>query len=259
MDAPVELASLALLWFAARIVDKPDEKRNLLHFAFAGAFGLTFKESMPIQWVLTAVWLAWVLGVRRGDWRGVGWMLGTSVGAAAVAIIWMARVVGGLDAYFGALTPIPRFMATQSYSAQCCGGPPWMLPLAMFVLSPLVASLAVIGLWKLKSPLHRGMAAICGAEILVHALAPNLMNLRYIAYVQAPLALIAGLGIDRLYRKAGSLAAPVARRTAVTGVLLLPVFGGLSDYDRFQRYFNLHQLLDPGANFVVFESLRQGR
>ncbi len=240
-DAPVELASLLLVWLVCEIVR--DSSRRSWHFLFAvvASLGVTLKESFAVPLGICGVWLLCVL-LKRGEWRNALMLTLMSLAGCLVAITWLAEMAGGFRDLERVVTGIAGVNAVNPYAIKWASGPGYLLLDGLWIVSPMFALLALTGV--LRALDHRSsvgvqyaalpwIAAFTLSNVVVAMIVPHWLNLRYVSVAFGTYCLLAGVGAELLFSIGSKQFAD--RRRGIFAILFAAVM--LTGAATASRYF----------------------
>jgi tetratricopeptide (TPR) repeat protein len=228
-----------------------------LGFALIGSFTLTVKETPAASFFLIALGVVAVLLLRR-DFRSTMIFVLACCLTSLVALVWLAHLVGGFDALAQMSTATAAFLQTSPYSIEYEAGPPWQLLHGLFLISAAGSLLFAVSLpyaFTPKRPVAPQRQMLLGLAIftifflLLAALLPHHLNLRYICAVYGPIYLLAGVGLTRVFTWLRAAGIPENALMPVLGIAVL--LAASLDYRGFLNNFAAPDVQDLSIRMVL--------
>jgi hypothetical protein len=203
-EAVAEAVALLLILVASEITAGSRHPAWAFVFAATGAFAITIKQTTTISFALCAVWVLVVLMSRR-ERRNTLFFAGLCAVASLAAVGWLAHLLGGWHHFTALLSNNTNSLEDNAYSIEYETGSPWSLTQAFAIVSTPTLLLALLALGYAVDPRHpttvqrRIVLALLGISAVFLALVtvlPHHINLRYLAPLFAPAALLAGVGMS---------------------------------------------------------------
>jgi 4-amino-4-deoxy-L-arabinose transferase-like glycosyltransferase len=257
-DTVIEAVALLMLLAACEVAAGSRPMGWGILVALTGGFAITLKQTAVLSFAFCAGWILVVLWLRRQR-RDAALFAGLCTLTVLVAVAWLAHLLGGWQHFVAFLTNSMNSSTGNAYSMAYEGGSPLRLGRAFPVVSAptVMLVLAAIGYARDLSrpvPVERQMTwaffGLCVVFLATVTLMNNRMNLRYLAPLYAPEALLAGVGmaflVDMATQRRPAWGAPVA---GVAGMLVLGA--AALDYTHFRTEFALPDVQDLSVRMVV--------
>jgi hypothetical protein len=203
-EAVAEAVVLLLILVASEITAGSRHPAWAFVFAATGAFAITVKQTATIGFALCAVWVLVVL-ISRRERRNALLFAGLCAVASLAAVGWLALLLGGLHHVAALLAGSTNSLEGNAYSIAYEHGSPWSLIQAFAIVSAPTLLLALLALCDAADPRHpmtvqrRIVLALFGigaAFLALVTVLPHHINLRHLAPLFAPAALLAGVGMS---------------------------------------------------------------
>jgi len=221
----MSLLTVCILALVAYIARENANRRYiaLAGFTCVGFLALTTKENAGIVFLLCAAGLTLHFLLQRNRSGAI-----LTAASAAVAVLAYVVVLGALfGGVANALTLVrgyTHYSGINPYSVQYDSGPVWLYPEGLFLASPFLFLVGLLGIAAaLYRVLHRrssvdidlplGIGLLTVSMILIQ-LVMNRYSFRYTAPVYGPICLLAGIGFDAVLPALDRLLAPLGRAAA---------------------------------------------
>ncbi len=261
-DALIELEGILLAWMACEITrgSRRHIRYFLVLFVVVGSAGVTIKESTPLTYGLCALWILWVLLRERRDLANTALLCASALAGLAIALWWMAAMVGGFSTLLDIMIHVPSNNAVNAYALEYASGPPWLLPYAFWIASPIPALFSLAGLWSAFATrggrVVRWLAGLFGIHLALGSFTPHFLNLRYESAVFGIFYLLAGFGFWYVLSLALRGRDMSDRKLVAFLAALLMIVESVADYSRFQRFFVRDATADLSVKMLVDEHNR---
>ncbi|PZR72977.1 MAG: hypothetical protein DLM73_11765 [Chthoniobacterales bacterium] len=243
-------------------------------FWVVAAYFLVIKESALVVYGLCTLWLvgsAWLQ--ERSLQKGFRIAIMSALVAAAsfAALAWCS---GGAGPLVETIRHTVEAREWNQYGHQYQRGPWHSFLTGFWVMSPITALLAIVGIATMTGPRNSrlglltldprqrqiGWAMVYLISTLVFALtvAADLKNLRYVTILLGPCCLLSGLGMVHLLVLAKSNLTISGYRSTVCAAVLILGLTCLTDYRRFERVFVRYALDDLAIVRVINYALAAG-
>jgi 4-amino-4-deoxy-L-arabinose transferase-like glycosyltransferase len=257
-EAVAEAVALVLILAASEIQAGSRQRRWAFVIALAGAYAITLKQTPALAFVLCVLWVLIVLLTGRERRNAIHFAILCAV-ASLAAVGWLTYLAGGWRAFVDLMARSTNSLDGNAYIIDYEEGSPWSLLKALLIVSAptvLLAVAAVFSLlpWRRPIPVERkvtlALVGMCAVFVILLLGLPHHINLRHLAPVFAPAALLAGVGMAfvlDLRRFAGAEQSGVLAGLAVIALVAMAAV----DYRHFRTEFAEPDVQDLSLRMVL--------
>jgi 4-amino-4-deoxy-L-arabinose transferase-like glycosyltransferase len=258
-ESVVEALALALIAIACQITAGSRSWGWFLLFALLGGFSIAVKEVAAESYVLCFAWVLIVLLLRR-EWRHAMLFVAMCAVASAAVVAWLACLLGGFAIFAHQYIMTAQFLVGTRYSIVFEGGEPWRLLQAFWIVSATASVLALAGIayainwrngWGVRRQIALALTLFIAVFMLVAAIEPHHLNLRYICPVFAPFYLLAGVGVYGVLHLLRRHLAEAESRPLAAILFATLICGAGVDYYHFKMNFATPEMQDLSIRMVL--------
>ncbi len=249
-DAVFGFFSLLLFYFSLELLRDSRRWWPQLGFFVIGAWCILMKQNGLIVYALSA--LAVFLTILFRD-RAVQRSLlfaASFIASLGVAAWLLVLCGGGAEVTWAAVKLSLQYApGAARYNENCCAGPWWQLPWTIFLLNPVTALLALLGLTTIGGwrGAYVGLTLVWVLAVLgFMTLAPLPQNLRLLSPISGAIALLAGCGFSQVVARARRF-----RQYARLALIATMLLAGYFEYQHFVRISVHYATPDLGAIQVL--------
>jgi hypothetical protein len=272
-DGASGCAAMIFLWICAEISMRPKAKPWFAALWICGFYFLLLKETGAFFYGFCILGLALQTWRRDRSWKPVAWLLAGAAITALSSFALMATLCGGVAAALDTVRHSAQAAPANPYGVSYQSGPWYSFLFALWVLSPLSAIGAVVGLAALILPrdslrnvlslnetqrdITFGVGAMILLVIAAATLPPALKNLRYISLIAGPWYVMAALGLTYIAAQLRELLGPRSAGPVIALMVISVLFSCRSDYFRYRELYLRRNIPDLNIRQVVtspFES-----
>lgn len=257
-EAVTEAVTMVLILAASEITAGSRRVVWGVIFALTGAFAITVKQTAAIAFALCAAWVLAVL-VLRGERRNALRCTAVCAVASLAAVSWLVSQAGDWSHFMALLANNTNSLEGSAYSIAYEAGSPWQLMQAFAIVSVPTLVLVLAALTyacdlRRPVPVQRqiviALFGIVAVFLGLVTLLPHHMNLRYLAPLFAPAALLAGVGMAFLLDLRRFVGPEQSGLLGALAVLALIVMAAV-DYHHFRTEFAAPDLQDLSLRMVL--------
>jgi len=252
----MSLLTMGILVVAACMTRENAKWRYLAFAGFAcfGFLALATKENSGLTFLLCAAGLTLHFVLKRE--RRMALLTVVSAAVAVVAYVAvLSTLFGGVANSLALVRGYAHYSGINPYSVQYDSGPVWLFPEGLFLASPF---LFIVGLLGFSAAVYRVLRrrvvavdlplgiALLTAGMIVIQLIMNRYSFRYTAPVYGPLCLLAGIGFTSVMPALYRLLAPLGSLTAYGILGFALIVAALRDLN-----FARERLLGPEIQDLV--------
>jgi hypothetical protein len=259
--------AMVIVWLCAEICVRQRKGPWFAALWICSVYFLLIKETGGFFYGFCVLGLAVESWLRERSWKRVAWISGGAVGTALCSFAIMTALCGGLSAALETIRHNAQSTAGNVYATVFQNGPWYSFPIGLWVLSPLSAFGAALGLVALirrrdslgdvlsltknQRMIATGMGALIVLVIAMATVPAQLKNLRYISFILGPWYLMAGLGLSYLVAGLRKLLGERATVPVMGVAVLVVVASCWSDYSGYRELFLRRGAMDLNIRQVV--------